>query len=79
MASFTANKSAGGGGKIAMHTDELITAMTVISTDDDIFLISRLSKLIRFMAAEVPVKDAPVQGVNCMLLRADEVVAGAKA
>ena len=78
MASFTANKSAGGGGKIAMHTDELIEATTA-SPDDDIFLISRLSKLIRFMAAEVPVKDAPVQGVNCMLLRADEVVAGVKA
>jgi DNA gyrase subunit A len=78
MASFTANKSPGGGGKIAMHTGELTLAMTV-SIDDDIFLISRLSKLIRFMASEVPVKDAPVQGVNCMLFRADEVVAGAKA
>ena len=77
MASFAPNKSAGGGGKIAMHTGELVAALTV-GKEDELFLITRLSKIIRFMAAEVPAKDAPVQGVNCMLLRADQVVAAAR-
>lgn len=77
MATFSANKSAGGGGKIAMHTDALVTALTVTDADD-LFLISHLSKIIRFSTAEVPAKDAPVQGVNCMLLRADAVAAGTR-
>ena len=74
MSSFTANKSAGGGGKNIMNCDQLITAVTV-GEEDDIFMISRLSKIIRFKGAEVPVKDSAVQGVNCMALRGDEVVA----
>ncbi len=74
MSAFAANKSAGGGGKIAMNTTDLIAASTV-SDEEDIFMISHLSKIIRFMAAEVPAKEGPVQGVNCMLLRADQVVA----
>lgn len=78
MASFNPNKSVGGGGKIAMHSGDLVAALTV-GEDDELFLITRLSKIIRFMAAEVPAKDAPVQGVNCMLLRADQVVAAARA
>jgi DNA gyrase subunit A len=73
MAGFNPNKSAGGSGKIAINSEKLIGAMTVVETED-IFLISRLSKIIRFMAAEVPVKEGVVQGVNCMSLRADEVV-----
>ncbi|MGE5222293.1 MAG: DNA gyrase C-terminal beta-propeller domain-containing protein [Omnitrophica WOR_2 bacterium] len=74
MEGFNPNKSTGGGGKIAMNTDSLIAAFT-IEENDDIFAISRLSKMIRFMAAEVPVKEVVVQGVNCMALRADLVVA----
>ncbi|MGW8251846.1 MAG: hypothetical protein ACWGO1_14485, partial [Anaerolineales bacterium] len=42
---------------------------------DDIFILSQLSKLIRFHLAEVPVKEGVVQGVNCINLRADEAVA----
>ncbi len=74
MAGFNPNKSAGGSGKIAMNTDNLAGVMTA-SPEDDIFLVSQGSKIIRFMAAEVPGKEAVVQGVNCMALRADEVVA----
>jgi len=74
MSGFGANKSPGGGGKSAMKTDRLIGAVTV-EEDDDIFIISRLSKIIRFRAAEVPPKEDVVQGVNCMALRADETVA----
>ena len=73
MAGFNPNKSAGGSGKIAINSEKLVGAMTVDEIED-IFLISRLSKIIRFMAAEVPVKEGVVQGVNCMSLRADEVV-----
>jgi DNA gyrase subunit A len=74
MEGFTANKAAGGGGKLAMKTDRLVAALAVEPTDD-IFAISRLSKIIRFRAGEVPPKEGVVQGVNCMSLRADEVVA----
>lgn len=74
MPGFNPNKSAGGSGKIAMGTHELSGAITV-DDRDDIFMISQLSKIIRFMAAEVPVKEGVVQGVNCMALRADQVTA----
>ena len=74
MSGFGANKSAGGGGKLALKTDRLVAAVAVEPTDD-IFAISRLSKIIRFRAGEVPGKEGVVQGVNCMSLRADEVVA----
>jgi DNA gyrase subunit A len=73
MGNFTANKSAGGGGKIIMNSKDLITALAV-QPGDDIFMISKLSKIIRFMAEEVPPKDGNVQGVNCMSLRGDAVV-----
>ncbi len=75
MTTFLANKSAGGGGKIAMKTATLVAACR-IEPGDEIFLISRLSKIIRFYAGEIPVKDGIVQGVHCMALRADQVVAG---
>ncbi len=52
----------------------MVTAVTVNETDD-LFAISRLGKLIRFSAADVPPKTGVVQGVNCMSLRADEVTA----
>lgn len=74
MAGFAPNKSAGGSGKIAINSDKLVGGLAM-EPGTDIFLISRLSKIIRFMAAEVPVKEGVVQGVNCMALRADEVTA----
>lgn len=73
MSGFSANKSAGSGGKIAMKTDQLVGAV-VVDEADDIFAISRLSKIIRFQVAEVPPKEGVVQGVNCMALRADETL-----
>jgi DNA gyrase subunit A len=74
MTGFNANKAPGAGGKVALKTDCLVGAIAVAETDD-IFIISRLSKIIRFQAAEVPAKEGVVQGVNCMALRADETVA----
>lgn len=74
MKSFAANKSAGGMGKLAMRTDQL-TGGLVVNSADDIFMISRLSKLIRFPVNEVPETDGVVQGVACMQLRADEAAA----
>ena len=74
MAGFNPNKSAGGSGKIAMNTSLLVGAVTVEEIDD-LFVFSRLTKIIRFPAAEVPVKEGVVQGVACMSLRADETVA----
>ena len=79
MSGFRSNKAPGAGGKIAMKTDHLVGAITIGDTgeasDDDIFIISWLSKVIRFQVAKVPVKEGVVQGVNCMALRADETVA----
>jgi DNA gyrase subunit A len=72
MSGFAANKAPGSGGKIAMKTDHLIGAMS-IKDSDDVFAISRLSKIIRFQAIEIPPKTGVVQGVNCMSLRSDEV------
>jgi DNA gyrase subunit A len=71
MSSFTPNKAPGAGGKIAMATDHLIAALAV-EEEDDIFIISKLGKIIRFRADEVPPKDGVVQGVICMSLRGDE-------
>jgi DNA gyrase subunit A len=74
MEGFNPNKSTGGSGKTAMNINNMVGAVTV-SDKDDIFLISRLGKLIRFSAEDVPSKEGVVQGVNCMALRADNVVA----
>jgi DNA gyrase subunit A len=74
MSGFAANKAPAAGGKVAMKTDKLIGAARA-GTGDELFAISRLGKLIRFAAAEVPPKEGVVQGVACMALRADEVVA----
>jgi DNA gyrase subunit A len=71
---FTANKAPGAGGKVAMKADQIIGVVTA-DEHTDIFAISRLGKIIRFQAAEVPAKEGVVQGVNCMNLRADECVA----
>lgn len=74
MSGFSANQSPGGMGKIAMKTDHLVGAVAV-AQDDDIFIVSRLSKIIRFSASEIPPKEGVVQGVNCMTLRADATAA----
>jgi len=76
MSGFRANKAPGAGGKIAMKTDYLVGAMTV-NLDQDIFIISQLSKIIRFPAVEIPPKSGVVEGVSCMSLRADKVSAAA--
>ncbi|MCB8946321.1 MAG: hypothetical protein H6658_21460 [Ardenticatenaceae bacterium] len=74
MSGFKANAAPGSGGKVAMKTDDLVGAFTV-SGEDDILAISQTSKIIRFMAEEVPPKEGVVQGVNCMALRNDVVTA----
>ena len=71
MAGFSANKSPGAGGKVGIKSD-VVTGATAVNLDDDIFMISRLGKIIRFQADEIPAKEGVVQGVNCMSLRADE-------
>lgn len=76
MAGFAPNKAPGAGGKLALKTDRLVGAVTVPETGPaDLFIISRLSKIIRFRADEIPPKEGVVQGVNCMALRADETAA----
>ncbi len=77
MSGFNANKAPGSGGKVGMKSDHLLGA-SAINAGDDIFMISRLGKIIRFSVDEVPFKEGVVQGVNCMSLRADECVAQAR-
>ena len=74
MSGFNANKAPGAGGKVAIKADNVVGAVSV-TAGDDVFVISKLSKIIRFQAKEVPPKEGVVQGVNCMSLRADETVA----
>jgi DNA gyrase subunit A len=74
MHGFNPNKSPGAGGKIAMKTSHLISAVNIDDVDD-IFIISKQSKIIRFSSDEIPQKDGVVQGVNCMSFRGDEAVA----
>ena len=74
MEGFAPNKAPGAGGKIALSTDQLICALKV-DNSDHIFIISSLSKIIRFRADEIPPKDGVVQGVVCISLRADQPVA----
>jgi DNA gyrase subunit A len=76
MAGFSPNKAPGAGGKLAMKTDLLVGVVTVPAAGAaDVFILSRLSKVIRFRADEIPPKEGVVQGVNCMALRADQTVA----
>lgn len=74
MSGFSANKAPGAGGKVAMKSDRVVGAARV-GVNDELFVISRLGKLIRFAAEEIPFKEGVVQGVACMSLRADEAVA----
>jgi len=73
MSGFAANKAPGAGGKVAMKTDQLVGAARV-TAGTELFILSRLGKVIRFAAEEVPAKEGVVQGVGCMALRADEAV-----
>ena len=77
MSGFNPNKSAGGGGKMALKTSKLVAAFAV-DLADDIFIISRLGKLIRFRADEVPPTEGVVQGVICINLRSDDATAAVK-
>jgi DNA gyrase subunit A len=74
MAGFNPNKAPGGGGKVAIKTNQLVCAL---NTDDqrDIFIITQLSKIIRFRVDEVPPKEGVVQGVICISLRNDRPTA----
>lgn len=74
MSGFAPNKSHGGSGKIAFKSSKTVGAVPV-EVNDDLFIITRLGKIIRFPSSEVPETEGVVQGVNCMGLRADEVVA----
>ncbi len=74
MSGFAPNKSPGGSGKILIKSDEVISA-TKIAPTDDLFIITRLGKIIRFLADEVPTTEGTIQGVFCMGLRGDEVAA----
>lgn len=71
MENFTPNKAPGAGGKIAMNTDRLVCALSV-DEKAEVFIITRQGKMIRFPLEDIPPKDAPVMGVNCLSLRADE-------
>jgi len=73
MEGFAPNKSMGGTGKILIKSDHVV-GITSALPDDHIFLLTRQGKIIRFPINEVPITDAPVQGVNCMILRNDEVI-----
>jgi DNA gyrase subunit A len=74
MSGFAPNKSAGGSGKIAIKNSKVIGAMAV-NLEDEVFLTTRLSKVIRFKIDEIPPSEGPVQGVNVMALRSDELTA----
>jgi DNA gyrase subunit A len=74
MSGFNANKAPGAGGKVAMKAEQVVGA-TAVAAGQDAFLISRLGKIIRFAADDIPAKSGVVQGVHCMSLRADEVTA----
>jgi DNA gyrase subunit A len=74
MSGFAPNKTPGGTGKIAFKNYRVVGALTT-EVNDDIFIISRLGKVIRFPSNEVPSTEGVVQGVNCMSLRGDEAVA----
>jgi DNA gyrase subunit A len=74
MSGFAANKAPAAAGKVAMKTEQLVGAVAV-GPGDELVIISRLGKLIRFAADEIPAKEGVVQGVACMALRADEATA----
>ena len=74
MDGFAANKTPGGSGKIAFKSNKVI-GVTTIDVNDDLFIVSRLGKIVRFPSDEVPSTEEVVQGVNCMGLRGDKSAA----
>ena len=72
MSGFAPNKSMGGSGKLAIKCQKLVGA-TEIEENDDLFIITRQSKIIRFKADEVPGTEGVIQGVNCISMRVDKV------
>lgn len=74
MSGFAPNKSPGGSGKIAIRSNKVVS-IAATKQNDDLFILSRLGKIIRFPSREVPASEGVVQGVNCMSLRGDEAVA----
>ncbi len=74
MSGFSPNKSMGGSGKQLFKNNHVI-GVQAVDLNDDLFIISQLGKIIRFRCDEVPSSDGVVQGVICMSLRGDEVVA----
>jgi DNA gyrase subunit A len=67
-----AGQSAGGQGKVAMKTEELVLAASV-RDEDEVLCISELGKIIRFPAADIPARPSAVQGVAVMELQRDRV------
>ena len=57
-----------------MKADRLV-GISAVDPGDDILVISRLGKIIRFRADEIPAKEGVVQGVACMTLRGDQTTA----
>jgi DNA gyrase/topoisomerase IV subunit A len=79
MSGFNPNKAPGAGGKVAIKSAHVVGAVAVDEAEaDDLFILSRLGKVVRFQAADVPGKEGVVQGVRCMALRNDETVAVAR-
>ncbi len=74
MAGFRPHKSPGAQGKVAMKTTHLVSVQRA-QPGQDVFVLSSLSKGIRFPVDEIPPKEGAVQGVQCMALRNDRVVA----
>ncbi len=74
MAGFRPHKSPGARGKVAMKTQHLVGVQRA-QPGQDVFVLSSLSKGIRFPVDEIPPKEGAVQGVQCMALRNDRVVA----
>lgn len=74
MEGFSRNKTPGASGKVAMKGDNIVSVAAVEPTDH-LFVISRLSKIIRFAASDVPSTPGITKGVNCISLRGDEAVA----
>jgi len=74
MAGFSANKSAGGQGKVIIKSDAVAGAVAV-APGDEALCISGLAKIIRFAVEEVPAKTGTVQGVAVLDTRGDSVAA----
>jgi DNA gyrase subunit A len=71
MSGFNPNKSPGGSGKNALKTSKLAAAFAV-DLSDDIFILAKSGKLIRFSAEDVPQTEGVVQGAICINLRMDK-------